>query len=140
VDDVTRYRVRITVPRASGYREWNAARVRFKERLAAQEGCRLIAAEIESETRRGRDYVRVTISAAVDAVNIAEALDIAWDAFEYAVGDDTAGWVAASASAEVRPEAPPLTRRMVRSRSGGRRAHVRREAANSPTVGPNNWE
>ena len=92
MDDVTRYRVRITVPRAGGYREWNAVRVRFIERLAAQEGCPVIAAEIESETRRGRDYVRVTISAAVDAVNIAQALDIAWDAFEYAVGDDTAGW------------------------------------------------
>lgn len=50
-----------------------AARAGFEERLAAQEGPALVAAEIESETRRGRDYVRVTITGAVDAADVAEA-------------------------------------------------------------------
>jgi hypothetical protein len=61
---------------------------------------RLATAEIESETRRGRDYVRVTITAAVYAADVAEALTAAWETFRRAAGDDAAGWDMAAASAE----------------------------------------
>ena len=65
----------------------------------------MIAPEIESETRRGRDYVRVTITAAAVAADVAAALTAVWDAFRQAAGDDAAGWDMAAASAEIRPEA-----------------------------------
>jgi hypothetical protein len=104
--EVTRYRVRVTVPRLGGWRDWGVSRSDFEQRLAAPESPAAAAAEIESETRRGRDYVRVTVSAAVDAADVAEALTTAWDAFRQAAGDDITGWDMAAASAEVRPESP----------------------------------
>jgi len=94
----TRYRVRITVPRRGGWRD-------FEQRLATPESPAVISPELESETRRGRDYVRVTITAAVDAADVAEALTAVWDAFRQASGDDAVGWDMAAASAEIRPEA-----------------------------------
>jgi hypothetical protein len=45
----------------------------------------------------------VVIVAAVDAADVAEALDLAWQSFRKAAGDDAAGWDTASATAEVRP-------------------------------------
>jgi hypothetical protein len=101
---VTRYRVRITVPRLSGWREWGDSRGDFEQRLADLDSPAVAAAEIESETRRGRDFVRVTITAAIDAADVAQALTAAWDAFRLAAGDDAAGWDMAAASAEIRPE------------------------------------
>ena len=82
----------------------------FEEGLAAQEGPALVAAEIESETCRGATFVRVTITAAVDAIDVADAIAITWDAFRAAAGDDDAGWDMASASAEIRPEEQLATR------------------------------
>ncbi len=105
VQPSTRYRVNIIVPRIGSRRAWEASRGDFAQRLAAPESPAVISAEIESETRRGRDYVRVSITAAVDAPDVAEALTAAWDAFRQAAGDGTAGWDMAAASAEVRPEA-----------------------------------
>jgi hypothetical protein len=90
------------VPRLGGWREWAASRSDFEQRLAGLESPAVAAAEIESEIRRGSDYVRVTITAAVDA---AEALTAAWGAFRLAAGDDAAGWDMTAASAEIRPEA-----------------------------------
>ena len=101
---VARYRVRITVPRLGGWREWGDSRGDFEQRLANLESPAVVTAEIESETRRGRDYVRVTVTAAVDAVGVAEALTAAWDAFRQSAGDDEAGWDMNAASAEVRPD------------------------------------
>ena len=101
----TRYRVRITMPRLGGRRAWEATRGDFEQRLITAESPAVISAEIESETRRGRDYVRVSIMVAVDAADVAEALTAAWDAFRQAAGDDHAGWDMAAASAEIRPEA-----------------------------------
>jgi hypothetical protein len=101
----TRYRVRITMPRLGARREWEAARGDFGQRLAALESPAVSGAAIESETRRGRDYVRVAMTAAVDAADVAEALTAAWETFRRAAGDDAAGWDMAAASAEVRPEA-----------------------------------
>ena len=100
-----RYRVRVTMPRIGSRREWEATRSDFEQRLTTAESPAVISAEIESETRRGRDYVRVSIMAAVDAADVAEALTAAWAAFRQAAGDDTAAWDMAAASAEIRPEA-----------------------------------
>ena len=63
----------------------------------------MIAARIDSEVRRGRDYVRVVIAITVSADDVAEALDTAWRAFLYAPDDNAPGWDTAAASAEVRP-------------------------------------
>jgi hypothetical protein len=57
---------------------------------------------IESEIRRGRDYVRVTISMMARAPDVAQALTAAWRVFRKAVGDDTAGWDLPGAMAEIR--------------------------------------
>ena len=101
----TRYRVNIIVPRIGSRRAWEASRGDFAQRLAAPESPAVTSAEIESETRRGRDYVRVSIMATVDAADVAEALTAAWNAFHRAAGDDATGWDMAAASAEIRPEA-----------------------------------
>jgi len=58
---------------------------------------------VESLTRRGRDYLRVTIAMTVTAADPAQALTVAWRAFRKAAGDDLSGWDLAGASAEVSP-------------------------------------
>jgi hypothetical protein len=72
--------------------------------LAGQESDAVLAAHLEAESRRGRDYVRVTMAMTVLAPDIAQALTTAWWTFRKAVGNDTEGWDMASATAEVRPE------------------------------------
>jgi len=104
--DGTRYSVRLSVPRNGGWRAWGAVSSEFERRLAEQESPALIAPRIESETRRGRDYVRVTISMTASAPDVARALTAAWWAFRKAASDDTAGWDMTSAAAEIRPEEP----------------------------------
>jgi hypothetical protein len=89
------------VPRLGGWREWGASRDDFEQRLADPESLPVVGAEIESETRRGQDFVRVTITAAVD---VAAALAAAWNAFRQAAGDGEAGWNMNAASAAVRPD------------------------------------
>ena len=70
-------------------------------RSALQESA-AVAARVGSEVRRGRDYVRVAIAASADAVDVAEALSLAWWVFRKAAGDE-ARWDLAGAAAEVRP-------------------------------------
>ena len=67
------------------------------------QGPAVIDAHVESRTRRGRDYVRVTIALTADSPGVAWALATAWWAFVKADSDDPAGWDMASATAEVRP-------------------------------------
>ena len=93
------------MPRLGSRRAWEASRGDFEQRLTTLESPAIISAELESETRRGRNYVRVTITAAVDATDVAEALTAAWNAFRQNAGHDAAGWDLPAASAEVRPEA-----------------------------------
>jgi hypothetical protein len=102
--DNARYRVRLSVPRAGGWRAWGTIRDEFGRRLAGQESA-AVALHMDSEIRRGRDYVRVVIVARVDAADVAEALDLTWWAFRKAAGEDLAGWALADAEAEVRPAA-----------------------------------
>ena len=98
-----RYLVRLSVPRSGGWRAWGTVRDEFGRQLAEQESA-AATLHVDSEIRRGRDYVRVVILATVDAGDVAEALDLAWSAFGKAAGEDLAGWDLASAAAEVRPE------------------------------------
>jgi hypothetical protein len=46
----------------------------------------------------------VTVAFTVAAADVAEALDIAWDAFRGAAAEDLTGWEVTAASAEVHPE------------------------------------
>jgi hypothetical protein len=110
----TRYSVRLSVPRRGGWRAWGAASGNFERRLAEQESAAIIAPHIEDETRRGRDYVRVTVVMTIGAPDIAQALTPAWWVFRRAAGSDAAGWDMASATAEVRPE-ERLTRHVSRA-------------------------
>jgi hypothetical protein len=103
----TRYLVRLSVSRSGGWRAWGPVSGDFERRLAAQESAAITGAHIESETRRGRDYVRITIAVTVSAPDVAQALASAWWAFRKAAGDDSAGWDMASATAEVRPGTRP---------------------------------
>ena len=98
-----RYLVRLSVPRAGGWRAWGTVRDEFGRQLAEQESAATLY--VDSEIRRGRNYVRVVILATVDADDVAEALELAWWAFRKAAGEDLAGWALADAEAEVRPEA-----------------------------------
>jgi hypothetical protein len=100
-----RYLVRLSIPRTGGMRAWGPVSGRFERRLAEQESLAVAGAHIESETRRGRDYVRVTIAVTVSAPDVAQALAAAWWVFRKAASDDAAGWDMAGATAEVRPEA-----------------------------------
>jgi hypothetical protein len=99
-----RFEVRLTVSRQGGVIRWLHASGDFERRLAAQQGPAVANAHVESETRRGRDFVAVRVLMTVDAADVAQALTLAWDAFGRAVGDDPTGWDVASARAEVQPE------------------------------------
>ena len=97
-----RYLVRLSVPRADGWRAWGTIRGEFGRQLAGQQSA-AIALHVDSEIRRGRDYV--VIVATVDADDVAEALGLTWWAFRKAAGEDLDGWALADAEAEVRPAA-----------------------------------
>jgi hypothetical protein len=97
--------VLLSIPRTGGLRAWGKVSGDFERRLAEQESAAVTDAHIESETRRGRDQVRITLSVTINAPDVAQALAAAWWVFRKAVGDDTAGWAMAAATAEIRPEA-----------------------------------
>jgi hypothetical protein len=99
-----RYRVRIDVPRTDGRREWGMAAGGFERRLAEQESPSVTGPHIESETRRGRDYVRIRVSVTIGAPDLGQAAVAAWEVFREAAGDGLAAWDLAAASAEIQPE------------------------------------
>jgi hypothetical protein len=99
-----RFQVRLTVPRRGGVLQWLRASGDFQRRLAELQDPPIADAQVESESRRGRDYVAVRVLMTVEAADVAEALAFAWDAFQRAAGDDPAGWNLSSARAEVQPE------------------------------------
>jgi len=99
----------VDVPRASGWRAWNAAAGGFEQRLAEQVGPPVLDAQIDSETRQGQDYVRVRVSVTVQAADVGGAVTAAWTVFRAAAGE-IGGWDLAAASAQVRPAAPAPVR------------------------------
>jgi hypothetical protein len=98
------YTVSIDVPRAGGWRAWNTAAELFEQRLTAQVSPPVLDAQIDSETRHGLDYVRIRVTVAVQAADVAEAVGAAWGVFQEAAGE-VGGWDIAAARAEVHPAA-----------------------------------
>jgi hypothetical protein len=92
------------VPRLGGLRAWGLAEPDFQRRLAIQDRARITDPGIEGQSRRGRDFLRVTIKMTVTAADVGQALVIAWRAFRRAAGEDLDGWDLATVSAEVWPE------------------------------------
>jgi len=107
------YAVSIDVPRAGGWRAWNTAAERFELRLTAQVRPPVLDARVDSETRQGRDHVRIRVTVDVAAADVAEAVGAAWGAFQEAAGP-VGGWDLAAARAEVHPAAQPTRIRPVR--------------------------
>jgi hypothetical protein len=97
------FRVRLSVPRRDGGKAWGTARGDFERRLAQQTGTAVTASRVDSEVRRGRDFVRVVVVMTVAAADVVQALDIAWRAFRMAADGDADGWDMPEAVAEVRP-------------------------------------
>jgi hypothetical protein len=75
----------------------------FERRLAEQESPVVGDQHVDSQVRRGRDYVAVAVLMTVTAPDVAGALAVGWDVFREAAGGDAEGWDVGSASAEVRP-------------------------------------
>jgi len=96
--------VRLSVARRGGWRAWLVVSGDFERDLGGQESDSVLTPHVEAESRRGRDYVRVTIAMTVLAPDVAQALTAAWWTFRKAVGNDTEGWDLAGASAEVQHE------------------------------------
>ncbi|MGH3223677.1 MAG: hypothetical protein ACRDPY_34185 [Streptosporangiaceae bacterium] len=57
----TSWAVRLSVARRGGWRAWLAVSGEFERDLAGQESNSVLTPHVEAESRRGRDYVRVTI-------------------------------------------------------------------------------
>ncbi|HWG01427.1 MAG TPA: hypothetical protein VG164_06215 [Trebonia sp.] len=89
--------------RRAGWQAWLPVSGDFERGLAAQQSADVAGPHIDAETRRGRDYVRVTVAMTVAAADVAEALSVAWHAFRQATSDDPGGWDLASAAAETNP-------------------------------------
>jgi hypothetical protein len=98
-----RWTVRLSVTRRAGWQAWLPVSGDFERGLAAQQSADVAGPHIDAETRRGRDYVRVTVAMTVAAADVAEALSVAWLAFRLATSDDPGGWDLASAAAETNP-------------------------------------
>ena len=98
-----RYHVRLSVPRRGGIRAWGLAGGEFERSLTARVSATVGRPRVESETRRGRDYVRVRVAMEVMAEDVGQALVTAWWVFRQAAGDDIVSWDTGAASAEVQP-------------------------------------
>lgn len=98
-----RWTVRLSIARRGGWRAWAPVSGDFERGLAALASKTVVMPRIDAESRRGRDYVRVTLAMTIVAGDVAEALASAWQAFQEAARGDARGWDTASASADVKP-------------------------------------
>jgi c-di-GMP-binding flagellar brake protein YcgR len=99
--ELPRYKVRVEIAHISGTSEWSAAATAFQQGLAEQPSLLVTERQIEFLTRQRRDYVRISVT--VEAAHVAEAAVITWAVLRQALGEDSAGWDMAGASAEIRP-------------------------------------
>jgi len=99
-----RWAVRLSITRREGWYAWGPISGDFERSLAAQAGGSVMEPRVDSETRRGRDHVRVTMDMTIASADVAGALAEAWQAFRDAARGDPRGWDLASAAAEVRPD------------------------------------
>ena len=105
--EIPRYRVRLIVPRLGGWGQWGTVISDFEQRLAAQADPVVAGPRIDSQKRRGRDYVAVAIVMTINAPDVAQALTAAWDAFQRAAGADAAGWIWPVPRPRSSPRRPP---------------------------------
>jgi hypothetical protein len=105
-----RYAVTVDVPRTRGWRAWTAAAAEFDKRLAAAVRPPVISGQMDSEIRRGRDYVRIRLTITLEAADVADAVGLAWKVFAAAAGD-AAGWDMDAAEVAVRPARDQYARR-----------------------------
>jgi hypothetical protein len=96
--------VRLSITCRGAWYAWGPISGAFERSLAAQAGSAVIRPRVDAQTRRGRDYVRITMAMSIASVDVAGALAGAWQAFRDAARDDPRGWDLASAAAEIRPE------------------------------------
>jgi hypothetical protein len=96
----TRWAVRLSVARRGGPLSWGAASGDFERGLARQASKTVIDPRIWSESRRGREHVRVTVTMTVIAADVAEAATAAWWVFRKAAASER-GWDLVTVSAEI---------------------------------------
>ena len=99
-----RWAVRLSIARRGGWRSWLEASGDFERGLSGLASRTVIMPHVDAETRRGRDYVRVTLAMTIVAADVAEALAGAWGTFQQASRGSARDWDMTSASAEVLPE------------------------------------
>jgi hypothetical protein len=94
------YTVILEVPHAGG-RAWRWVAAEFDEQLAAQVIPPVLAADLVSEIRRGRDGLRLRIEVRVRAGDVGQAVTLAFEALEAA--SDVGGFDLGAATAEAGP-------------------------------------
>jgi hypothetical protein len=98
----------------SGRAAWRWVADQFTEELAAQAIPRVLAADLVSEIRRGRDDLRLRIAVTVLAADVSQAVTLAWDALE--IASEVGGFDLAHATVEAGPA--PLMLSSYRVRAG----------------------
>lgn len=73
--------VQLSITRRSGWHAWTPVSGDFERRLATLASKTISKPHIDAESRRGRDYVRVTLAMTVAAADVAQALAGAWRTF-----------------------------------------------------------
>jgi hypothetical protein len=99
--ELPRYKVRVEIPHVSGTSEWSAAATAFQQELAEHPSLLVTERQVDFLTRQRRDYVRISVT--VEAAHAAEAAVITWAVLQHVMGEDSAGWDMAAASAEIHP-------------------------------------
>src|ERR1700733_3613258 len=99
-----RWTVRLSIARRGGRHSWLEVSGDFERGLEALASKTVIMPHIDAETRRGRDYVRVTLAMTIVAGDVAEALYGPWRAFQRASRNGGRDWDMTSPSAEVLPQ------------------------------------
>jgi hypothetical protein len=99
--ELPRYKVRVEIPHVSGTSEWSAAATAFQRGLTEHPSLLVTERQIEFLTRQRRDFVRISVT--VEAAHAAEAAVITWAVLQQVIGEGSAGWDVAAASAEIRP-------------------------------------
>lgn len=72
------FRVRLEIPPHRRLARVGSCARGFEQRLEAQASATVTGPRIDSEMRRGRDYIRVALSGTVDAPDVAQAAAAAW--------------------------------------------------------------
>jgi hypothetical protein len=93
------------VARRGGRVGWGTASGEFERDLATQASDTVLAPQVWSESRRGRDSVRIAVTMTVIAADVGQALATGWWAFRRAAGDPD-WWDLVTVAADVRYAGP----------------------------------